>query len=188
MTITIRPANVRDAAAIARVRIDSWRVTYRGLIPDAYLAGMKEDDSTAIWERVLTAGPNTASVFVAENDGEVIGFAAGNMLRETRYELNAELTAVYLRPSFQHAGVGRRLVREVAQAQRAHGATGLIVWVIAGNKVGRGFYESLDGELLVEQPFQWDGMDLVEVAYGFRSIDALVAACGTPSTPDQTRH
>lgn len=188
MTIAIRPANARDAAAIARVRIDSWRATYRGLIPDAYLAEMKEEDSTALWERVLTAGPNTTSVFVAENDGEVIGFAAGTLLGEPRYEMNAELTAVYLRPAFQHAGVGRRLVREVAQAQRAHGATGLIVWVIAGNKRGRGFYEALGGELLVEQPFQWDGMDLVEAAYGFSDIDALVAACGTPPATDATLH
>ncbi|MGC1817575.1 MAG: GNAT family N-acetyltransferase [Casimicrobiaceae bacterium] len=187
MTITIRPANVRDAAAIARIRIDSWRATYRGLIPDAYLAGMKEEESTAIWERILTAGPNTASVFVAENDDEVVGFAAGNMLREPRLDLDAELTAVYVRGAFQRAGVGRRLVREVAQAQRAHGAAGLIVWVIAGNRIGRGFYEGLGGELLAEQPFQWDGMDLVEVAYGFRRIDALVAACGTPA-PDPIRH
>ena len=183
MTITIRPANVRDAAAIARVRIDSWRATYRGIIPDAYLAGMNEEESTAGWERILAAGPNTASVFVAENDGEVIGFAAGNMLREPRYALNAELTAVYLNPAFHGAGTGRRLVREVARAQRAHGATGLIVWVIARNKIGRGFYESLGGELLVEQPFQWDGIDLVEVAYGFRDIDALDAACSAPPTP-----
>src|SRR5487761_2184648 len=183
MTVTIRPANVRDAAAIARVRIDSWRATYRGLIPDTYLAAMNNEESAAIWERVLSAGPNTASVFVAESDGEVIGFAAGNMLREPRFDLDAELTAVYVRGAFQRAGVGRRLVREVAQAQRAHGATGLIVWVIARNKIGRGFCEGLGGELLAEQPFRWDGMDLVEVAYGYRRVDALVAACDIP-TPD----
>ncbi|MHB8494890.1 MAG: GNAT family N-acetyltransferase [Casimicrobiaceae bacterium] len=187
MTVTIRPANVRDAAAIARVRIDSWRATYRGLIPDTYLAAMKNEESTAIWERILSAGPNTASVFVAESDGEVIGFAAANMLREPRFDLDAELTAVYVRGAFQHAGVGRRLVREVAQAQRAHSATGLIVWVIARNKIGRGFCEGLGGELLAEQPFQWDGMDLIEVAYGFRRVDALVAACDIP-TPDPIRH
>lgn len=186
MTITIRPANVRDAAAIARVRIDSWRATYRGIIPDAYLAGMNEDESAAGWERILSAGPNTASVFVAESDGEVIGFAAGNMLREPRYDLDAELSAVYLRPAFQRAGIGRRLVQEVARAQRAHGATGLIVWVIARNKIGRAFYESLGGELLVEQPFQWDGMDLVEAGFGFDDLAALSERCRAaraPATP-----
>ena len=46
-----------------------------------------------------------------------------------------------------------------------------ITWVIAGNKAARAFYESLGGELIVEQPFQWDGMDLVEAAYGWRDLD-----------------
>ena len=40
MTITIRPATAADAAQIARVRVDCWRSTYRGLVPDAYLDGM----------------------------------------------------------------------------------------------------------------------------------------------------
>ena len=37
------------------------------MIPDAYLAGMKVEESTALWDEVLTAAPNTTSVFVAEN-------------------------------------------------------------------------------------------------------------------------
>ena len=36
----------------------------------------------------------------------------------------------------------------------------------------------LGGELIVEQPFQWDGMDLVEAGYGWRDLHGLVAACG----------
>ena len=180
MAIAIRRATAQDAPAIARVRIDSWRATYRGLIPDAYLDAMRVEESTEIWNRVLTAGANTTSVFVAESDGEVVGFAAGNMLAESRHDLNAELSAVYLRPGHQRAGIGRRLVSAVARAQRAHGANGLIVWVIAENKGARAFYERLGAALLVEQPFEWDGMPLTEAGYGFRDIDALLAACETP--------
>jgi hypothetical protein len=73
--------------------------------------------------------------------------------------------------------LGRQLVRAVVEAQTAHAATGLITWVIAGNKPARTFYESLGGELLVEQPFHWDGMDLVEAAYGWRDLPALAGAC-----------
>ncbi len=69
----------------------------------------------------------------------------------------------------------------MATAQRAHGANGLIVWVIAGNKPARAFYEALGAELLVEQPFTWDGMDLVEVGYGWRDLPALIAAGGAPA-------
>jgi GNAT superfamily N-acetyltransferase len=176
----IRPAVPADATAIAQVRVDAWRSTYRGMIPDAYLAAMKIEESTALWNKVLTAAPNTTNTFVAEIDGAVVGFASGMMLAEPKRGLDAELSAVYLTSGAQRAGIGRRLVAAVAAAQRAHGATGLIVWVIAGNKAARAFYESLGAELLIEQPFTWDGMDLVEVGYGWHDLAALVAGGGAP--------
>ena len=177
--IVIRRAAPRDAEAIARVRIDGWRTSYRGLIPAAYLDGMQVDASTALWDKILTAGPNPASVFVAAHGDEVIGFAAGSMLAEPKFGLNAELTAVYLRREFQRVGLGRRLIAAVVDAQRALGATGMIVWVIAANKPARAFYEALGAELLVEQAFQWDGMDLKEAGYGWRDLSALVTSCRT---------
>ncbi len=183
MNIAIRAATPADALAIAQVRVDAWRTTYKGMIPGAYLAAMKVEDSAALWEKVLTAGPNSASVFVAANSDGVVGFAAGNMLSERKHGLDAELSAVYLIRDAQRAGIGRRLVGTVAAAQRAHGATGLIAWVIAGNKAARAFYEMLGGELLIEQPFTWDGMDMVEAGYGWRDLDALVAAAALPASP-----
>jgi GNAT superfamily N-acetyltransferase len=183
VTLSIRPAIVDDAQAIARVRVDCWRSTYRGLIPDSYLDAMDVDASAALWNRVLSAGTSTASVFVADDDGDVVAFAAGNRLQEPRHGLNAELTAVYVRRDRQRAGLGRRLVEAVAKAQRAQGANGLIVWVIAGNKGARAFYERLGATLLIEQPFEWDAMPLVEAGYGFADIDALILACEADQGP-----
>jgi len=181
--LVLRPAALGDAADIARVRIESWRATYRGLIPDAYLDGMQVDASTAIWERVLSAATSVASVFVVAHDATVVGFAAGNRLAEPKYDLDAELSAVYLRPDYQRAGLGHRLVGAVVDAQRTGGATGLIVWTIAGNKPARAFYEQLGGALLVEQPFQWDGVDLIEAGYGWNDLAALASACLTAPAP-----
>ena len=177
--IAIRRARPADAPAIAAVRIDSWRSTYRGIMPDAYLDGMQVEASTALWDRVLTAGPNTTCVFVVEHGSDVVGFSCGNRLAPPKHGFDSELAAVYLRSEFQGAGLGRQLVGAVAEAQRAAGATSLVAWVIAGNKRARTFYEELGGELVVEQPFQWDGMDLAEAAYGWPDIDALAAACAT---------
>ena len=176
--VTIRPATPADAPAIAQVRVDAWRATYRGMIPEAYLAAMKIEESAALWDKVLTAAPNTTNTFVAEIDGRVAGFASGHMLPEAKHGMNAELAAVYLVRDAQRAGIGRRLVAAVASAQQAHDATGLIVWVIAGNKVARAFYEALGAQLLIEQPFTWDGMDLVEAGYGFAHLPALIASGG----------
>ena len=174
--IVIRRAMPGDAGAIAQVRVDAWRTTYKGMIPDAYLASMKVEDSAALWQRVLDAASARTSVFVAHDETGIVGFAAGNLLSEAKLGFDAELTAIYLRRDAQRAGVGRRLVASVAVAERAQGATGLITWVIAANRAARAFYERLGAELLVEQPFQWDGMDLVEVGYGWRNLDALAPA------------
>ena len=142
---------------------------------------MSVADSTALWSRVLAAAPNTTNTFVVEIDGVVAGFASGLMLAEPKFGLDAELSAVYLVRDAQRTGIGRRLVAAVAAAQQAHGANGLVVWVISGNKPARAFYENLGAELLVEQPFTWDGMDLVEAGYGFRDLPALIAAGGPPA-------
>ena len=41
--VVIFPAGPADAEALARVHVQSWRETYRGLLPDAYLARMSEE-------------------------------------------------------------------------------------------------------------------------------------------------
>jgi ribosomal protein S18 acetylase RimI-like enzyme len=177
-SIVIRPARGGDAEAIARVRVDSWRETYRGMIPQAYLDAMKLEQSRALWEKVLTAGSTAVSVFVAERGAEIVAFGSGNMLAEPKRGFDAELSAVYVRREFQRAGIGRRLVAETALALSLgeRGASGLIVWVIASNKGARAFFERIGAELVVEQAFQWDGMDLVEAGYGWRTLGALTAS------------
>ena len=174
-SVRLRVATPDDAMAIAIVRIESWRTTYRGVIPDSYLDAMEIEDSTALWRRVLTAASVTTSVFVAEQDGEVVGFAAGKMLDEEKFGLNAELAAIYLRPPLQRRGIGQSLVRLVVDAHRKQGAQGMIVWVLSRNKGARQFYEKLGAQLLIEQPFNWDGMDLIEAGYGWRDLNIFNA-------------
>lgn len=176
--VTIRRATADDAVPIARVRVDGWRTSYRGLVPKAYLDSMSVEASAVLWEKVLAAPSDRTSVFVAEDGDGVVGFAAGNLLEEPKHGFDAELSAVYLRQEFQRAGLGRRLVGTIAAAERSHGASGLIVWVIAGNKGARRFYETLGAELVIEQPFEWDGMNLVEAGYGWRDLGALIEAGG----------
>ncbi|MFC6519597.1 GNAT family N-acetyltransferase [Undibacterium arcticum] len=94
--------------------------------------------------------------------------------------MNAELTAIYLRPALQRSGIGRRMLQKIARVCQAQGATGLLAWVIAGNQPARQFYQQLGAAQLVEQPFSWDGMDLMEVGYGWRDLTALATLPAAP--------
>jgi GNAT superfamily N-acetyltransferase len=176
--VTIRRATPDDAEAIARVRIDGWRRAYKGLVPQASLDAMSVQASLPLWQRVLAAPGDAVSVFVADNGEGVVGFAAGNRLEEPKLGFDAELTGIYLAPEVQRRGLGRRLVGAIAAERASHGATGMIVWVLAGNKGARAFCESLGAALVVEQPFEWDGMPLVEAGFGWRDLQRLVEAAG----------
>jgi len=170
---------LEDAAAIAAVRVESWRTTYRDVIPDAYLDGMRVEDSTALWARILaTPRGDRRIVFVAETESGVLGFVAAMKLQEPKFGFHAELTGIYLKPEAQRSGIGRRLMAEVARACMAEGAEDMLVWVITQNQPARNFYEMLQAELVAGQPFTWDGLELHETGYGWRDLLALIQNCG----------
>ncbi len=185
--INLRRATVADAEVIAAVRIESWLATYRGMIPDEYLDSMKLEESIIHWRTILEALPAAGEricVFVAESEGQVIGFASGMLLPEPKLEMEAELTAVYLRPAWQRSGIGRRMVQKVARTLQAQGSNSLLVWVIAENAIARNFYEELGGALLLEQKFSWDGLDLMEAGYGWQDLSVLMASVNAlPTSP-----
>ena len=112
------------------------------------------------------------SVYVAEDGGEVVAFASGLMLAERKFGLDAVPSAIYLR--------GTASAPATARGSSPRSAMPSAPWRDRnvdmghrGRSTRRAFYESLGAELRVEQPFQWDGMDLVEAGYGWRDLDAL---------------
>lgn len=49
---TVRPANFKDAPAIAKVHVEAWQSAYRGQIPDFYLDSLSVAGRTKSWEKV----------------------------------------------------------------------------------------------------------------------------------------
>ena len=138
------PPAVRPTRARSRRCASTPGAGRRGMVPDAYLAAMTVEDSMTLWAKVLFRRRRTANHhFVAESRRHRRRLRVGPMLAKPKHGINADLAAVYLVHGAQRAGIGRRLVAAVAAAQHAHGANGLIVWVIAGNKAARAFYENL---------------------------------------------
>jgi GNAT superfamily N-acetyltransferase len=74
-------------------------------------------------------------VFVAEDDGGIVGFAAVM----SRADGGAELDALFVEPPLWKRGIGRRLVDHVADVARASGTSFLHV---VGNPHAEGFYLS----------------------------------------------
>lgn len=171
MISVVRPADVDDAAAIARVHVDTWRTTYRGLLPADFLEALDEAGYEERWRRTLTSG--AGRVYVAGDGRQVVGFASGGPERAGEDGFSGELYAIYVLQDAQGRGHGRRLVQAVAQGLRDRELANMIVWVLRDNHQARHFYERLGGVYVRSQPITIGSALLQEVSYGWRSLDDI---------------
>lgn len=166
----IREARPEHAEAIARAHLASWKTTYPGIVPQAYIDGLRVEDGIARWrERLAPEGP---IVFVAEDEAGVFGFAAGGAVMHPVEGFDGELGAIYLLASHQGKGAGRALVQRVAGAMREQGFRSMVVWALEANPACA-FYERLGGVKVGAQPITIGGVELPEVAYGWRDIETV---------------
>ncbi len=74
--VTVRPASVGDAAAIGRLRIETWRAAYAGIVGADVLAGLVSDETDVERRRRYIAEPAPQThTLVGTTDDAVVGFA-----------------------------------------------------------------------------------------------------------------
>jgi ribosomal protein S18 acetylase RimI-like enzyme len=169
----IFPAGPSDAEELARVHVASWRETYRGLLPEAYLARMSEPVYARrfAWS-LLHPGRAELTLAAADRHG-LVGYAAAGPSR-TGAPGEGEIATLYLLRQAQGHGLGRRLMADAARALAANGATSLMISVLRDNLRARGFYEHLGG--VAETPRRQPGPGgqlLYEVAYRWADIGVV---------------
>lgn len=75
----IREGNVSDIKQIARVHVNTWKTTYKGIISDEYLGSLSYEKREQNWRDVFSGETDhNGRVFVAEDHKlGVIGFSDG---------------------------------------------------------------------------------------------------------------
>jgi ribosomal protein S18 acetylase RimI-like enzyme len=105
-----------------------------------------------------TLGSAEVSVLVAEEGGELVGFAACGANRDADAGAAAgEVRTFFVAPSSWRRGVGRALMRAALEDLRRRGYLEATVWSFAENERANAFYES--------QGFRPDGAERREEAW-----------------------
>lgn len=167
----IRSANQQDASAIAHVHVASWRTTYAGIVPDEYLKNLDEAARTALWEEWLT---RDLEIYVAELDGEAVGFASAGPIREPLNQCDAELYAIYLLVRAQHRGLGTALLRTLAKSLRTKDFKSMMVWVLEQNPA-KHFYEYLGAIRITSKQIEIGGATLTETSLAWPDLAMLAS-------------
>ncbi len=170
----IREATIEDAPGIARVHIDSWRTTYKGIVPQRIIDSFTYEEREELWRRALSPG-SRSFVYVAEDEsGQVVGFASGGPAQQDAPNHAGELYAIYLLRERQGRGIGRQLFEAVVRELVNRGLYSMAIWVLVDNPAC-GFYEAMGGRKVYHRQEEADGGVLDEVGYGWDDIRELLA-------------
>ena len=159
----LRRATPDDAEGIACVHVRTWQGAYGHVFPPEKLAGISPEERARYWRTTLGRSSRT---YVAEVDGDVVGFASAGPSRDEDGEGIGELYAIYVDPAHWGSGAGRELVAWADDSLRREGFTNATLWVLDDNPRARRFYEAggwrLDGATRVGTHL---GVETHEVRY-----------------------
>ncbi len=185
--LTIRQANIDDAAIVAALHVESTRKGYADFADAAYLDGLDVGAFTAKWTKWL--GDSTTVLIAFDgNDGPDVqdgtnnkqipaGFIAFGPIRTRIHEDRGimpawpgEIYALYVAPDYWGSGTARTLMKAAVTPMQKSYLDRALLWVIDRNKRAVKFYEKCGGQRVGKQKVNIGGQDVTEIAFGWRDI------------------
>jgi RimJ/RimL family protein N-acetyltransferase len=144
----LRPATVDDAQPIATLHASVWRDTYRSLATPAALDTLTETHRLQQWHAMLATEETDRVTIIAEIDKRVIGFTQLALPQEPLFGDRREIKYLYVARSHARQGVGRCLLRHVAELALHSGVASIGLGVVVGNEAAIKFYQTLGAHLV----------------------------------------
>ena len=141
--VTVRPAHLHEAEALAETAIAAWRDGFRGIVPD-------DVDPARAWRpekiaaRLRGTSRDGSEILAAEVEGEIRGLVLIGPNRDPAVvRQEGEIIALYVHPDSWRQGVGRALVGAALDRLARWGYRETIVWTLAESPRNLAFYEAL---------------------------------------------
>lgn len=139
----IRLNRIEDQEAMARIKIDSWKATYKNIIDQKYLDSLDYDIQTNKYIDSFDEYKNAVLVAEDINSHNIIGYACFST--ESNEYADSELISLYLDTKHLRKGIGTSLFREVTKELKKYNKKTMILWCIKENTNAIKFYEKLGG-------------------------------------------
>ena len=138
----IREAAMEDSARIAEIDVFSSRYAYRNIVPENCLyQDLTVENRIPVYRKWITE--KRFGIYVYEDSGTGIlkGMMGIGLCEDDDKKDAFELHFLYIDPGYLRRGIGTGLLRFFEQTGREKGCSGLVVWVLEKNEMGRRFYE-----------------------------------------------
>jgi GNAT superfamily N-acetyltransferase len=180
--LNFRKVKLSDTNGIAKVHVDTWNATYKGLISEKILQRRTYEVLQRRWYERIGTLTNKEIIYIAEDDyGEIVAFimAASEKfnLIGTLQDLNdyeGELMAIYVLKEYQNKNIGFRLLSLVVNYLLRKNVNSMTVWVLKENP-SKVFYKRLGAKYIGDKYLDLDGELYLESAYGWSDIRTILS-------------
>lgn len=140
--MTIRRALVADAETVGRIHVESWKVAYRGIMPDDVIARTDLAYRTALWKERIA--DQEWPVFLIEEQGKCVAFCQMVPTKDSddNPQRVGHITSLHVLPELRGRGFGRVLMDHVLGEFRRRRFSEVTLWVLEQNRDARRFYET----------------------------------------------
>jgi len=157
----IRKAKIEDAEKIAGIIVSAWQSAYDGVIDPSFPATLSEDKFTGIFKDNIINSREIIKVYLSEGD-TIKGFISGVIYNDSEY--NSEIIGLYVDPSYQGCGIGKKLLLHMMEHFRSCNCRNTILWTLKGVK-NNSFYCRAGGVAGKEKMLNFGGKEYTGISY-----------------------
>ncbi|AWV98220.1 GNAT family N-acetyltransferase [Arcticibacterium luteifluviistationis] len=144
--ITYREALPSDYKEIALIHAASWKKHYKGILPDSCLDDKLESDRLEIWKSRFAENNPNQNVILAEDEGQIIGFACTYLHHKSGH--GSLLDNLHVLATHQGKSIGLTLMQKAFDWAKNYAPTeNLFLTVLSENELAKGFYYKIGGTL-----------------------------------------
>ena len=162
----IRPVEKADLYGVAKIKVETWNNSYKGIVDNTYLEKMDYKKTANKWLKNF----DNENFIVAVEDQQIMGFCRyGNRIDEIdRFkEYDGEIYAIYIDKKFQRQGIGNEMVKVACSELKKQNKNKVLIWCLEDNLEARKFYKRISGKELGIKKSNIGGKEYNEIAYGY---------------------
>lgn len=165
MRVVIRQWTLDDLPAVRHVTWETWLVTYSSFIPESDLRAYF-DEHYALAALTKLYRQDFMTGFVAEVDGEVVGYAKTQYNKDER---RFYVSSLYILPSFQGKGIGGKLMAVAEETAAGYNVDSVWLGVMTQNVPALDWYKRTGFQFIEEAPFTMGRTTVVHLI-GYKKI------------------
>lgn len=157
--IRVRTALPKDYKSVAALIFTSHTISFAPFASSNWLGSRDLNEYQSKWKELLATDSSDTRVFLAENNGEIVGIVRVSSLDSNDFD--AQLNGMHVAPDTTGSGIGSLLMKQAITFIKERGLKNVELGVIAANVRARNFYEAHGWELVEELT---DGIEGVPIA------------------------